>query len=1197
MRITKLDIEGFGVWSGLRVERLSETINVFYGPNEAGKTTLLQFIRSMLYGFSPQRQRYLPPVHGGRPGGVLDVVGAHGRFQISRYESTEDDGDGEQLTLTAPDGTRQGEHFIKVLLSNVDEAVFNNVFAVGLSEIQELNTLSDTEAAELLYSITAGLDRVSLVEVLRELQASRNRILDVDGGPCQIAQFLGEREKLRAEIEELSTVNSRFSQLAAQREQLAREIAQLEEDETALERSSRIIDLAAALRERWTQRAALDEQLAAMGSAKVVPERAVERLDAIHARLLAQQQRISRLAHRRTELKKEFAGLRVNESLWRQAARIEAFREQAPWITQLQGQIGELEKETAGLESELATASERSGIEGRVLEQLSAKRLATLREPGKRLGESRQRARESEQGALEARRVAESLAQQMDDALKARGQPDLATAMDRAGNLVSQIRRRMQIDERLDQLVRHQAELEERCRRLTDRQMLPMGVLAGLGSAFVLGVVLILAGLFLPTTVTGSIGWALAFLGLAGTGGAALAKVMLERSNSQQLEACQKQLTVLQSQIEQTKEDRDTLDGQLPRGGSLASRLQTAEGELAALEDLAPVDAKRRTAAQEAEAAAREASQAGQEYKQARRQWRDALTTVGLPEGLSPKQVGEVARTIDRVADTGRRLAQRKGELEQRRRELESLGARLGQLAAEAEVALKSTGMLEQLRELVECTEKQAAAVARRDAIRRDASRLRALRAKREETVSRLKHRRRKLLLEAGVKDEQELRQRAEERARVDSLRGQREALHRDIQTALASQCSEEAIRQELEREQSVTLEIRRAQLEQRLATIHEQLRTMLEKRGRLSEQIDAILADRRLAERQLDLTVLNKRLEDALRRWQVLATTCSILDTIRDTYERHRQPETLQEASTYLERLTRGRYTRVWTPLGEHALRVDDAEGHALPVEVLSRGTREQLFLSLRLALASSYARRGSPLPLILDDVLVNFDAGRARAAAEVLRDFAAAGHQMLVFTCHEHIETLFRSLRAPVSQLPSNGDGRRAVIRFELPADESPGKEKPRSKEKEPRPAKRRTAAKAKKVAAEAEIAFEPSSEEPEELVPIKVAKPAKRKSRGKKVRAAEAAFDVDFFDPQDAEADEEEDFEALMNEEPEEDDEVEDESELEDVAGEEGEEDDEVGDEEVEDFGEQEEEESLWDEPDDESIDELDDDVALK
>ena len=69
MKISALQIDGFGVWTGLKMEALSEKLNVFYGPNEAGKTTLMQFIRAVLYGFSEERRHYLPPIHGGRPGG------------------------------------------------------------------------------------------------------------------------------------------------------------------------------------------------------------------------------------------------------------------------------------------------------------------------------------------------------------------------------------------------------------------------------------------------------------------------------------------------------------------------------------------------------------------------------------------------------------------------------------------------------------------------------------------------------------------------------------------------------------------------------------------------------------------------------------------------------------------------------------------------------------------------------------------------------------------------------------------------------------------------------------------------------------------------------------------------------------------------------------------------------------------------
>jgi hypothetical protein len=127
---------------------------------------------------------------------------------------------------------------------------------------------------------------------------------------------------------------------------------------------------------------------------------------------------------------------------------------------------------------------------------------------------------------------------------------------------------------------------------------------------------------------------------------------------------------------------------------------------------------------------------------------------------------------------------------------------------------------------------------------------------------------------------------------------------------------------------------------------------------------------------------------------------------------------------------MTEGRYCRVWTPLGEPALRVDDDRQRDLPIELLSTGAREQLFLALRLALIARYAREGKSLPLVLDDVLVNFDTRRARAAATMLVRFATAGHQMLLFTCHEHIAELFKSLECDVRQLPGSTDGEPKVV-----------------------------------------------------------------------------------------------------------------------------------------------------------------------
>jgi len=147
------------------------------------------------------------------------------------------------------------------------------------------------------------------------------------------------------------------------------------------------------------------------------------------------------------------------------------------------------------------------------------------------------------------------------------------------------------------------------------------------------------------------------------------------------------------------------------------------------------------------------------------------------------------------------------------------------------------------------------------------------------------------------------------------------------------------------------------------------------------------------------------------------------MLEKVCEIYESERQPETLREASAFLKQLTEGKYVRVWTPLGKNALRIDNDKGQSLPLEVLSRGTREAVFIALRLSLAAAYSRRGATLPLVLDDVLVNFDTIRATAAAKVLRDFAALGHQVVMFTCHEHIMRMFDSIDVQVRVLPSQG------------------------------------------------------------------------------------------------------------------------------------------------------------------------------
>jgi uncharacterized protein YhaN len=82
--------------------------------------------------------------------------------------------------------------------------------------------------------------------------------------------------------------------------------------------------------------------------------------------------------------------------------------------------------------------------------------------------------------------------------------------------------------------------------------------------------------------------------------------------------------------------------------------------------------------------------------------------------------------------------------------------------------------------------------------------------------------------------------------------------------------------------------------------------------------------------------------------------------------------------------------------------------DGTTKTPDKLSRGTREQLYLALRFGLIQQFAEQETSLPVIVDEVLVNFDPKRARKAAEAFAELART-NQVLVFTCHPTMTELF--------------------------------------------------------------------------------------------------------------------------------------------------------------------------------------------
>lgn len=130
------------------------------------------------------------------------------------------------------------------------------------------------------------------------------------------------------------------------------------------------------------------------------------------------------------------------------------------------------------------------------------------------------------------------------------------------------------------------------------------------------------------------------------------------------------------------------------------------------------------------------------------------------------------------------------------------------------------------------------------------------------------------------------------------------------------------------------------------------------------------------------------------------------IIGEVVEAYQQRNQGPLLARASELYAAISGGRFTRVAADFDEDktvlvAVRPD---GRRLTVEKLSSGRRDQLFLALRLAAIESHVTRQEPLPVVIDDILVNFDDEASSATFRVLAELSRKT-QVLFFTHHEHL------------------------------------------------------------------------------------------------------------------------------------------------------------------------------------------------
>lgn len=186
---------------------------------------------------------------------------------------------------------------------------------------------------------------------------------------------------------------------------------------------------------------------------------------------------------------------------------------------------------------------------------------------------------------------------------------------------------------------------------------------------------------------------------------------------------------------------------------------------------------------------------------------------------------------------------------------------------------------------------------------------------------------------------------------------------------------------------------------------------------GELKQELSHAVKEREFDALKLQAEEVKTRIDESSREYARLLLAKRMLETAIGAWESKSQPEVYRQASRLLSVMTDGAWVKV-AMTAEGRLQVVDAVKTARDPLHLSLGTCQQLYLALRIALLMTADNVGRAIPILADDILVNFDSERRAGAARALAELARM-RQVLLFTCHEEVVKALRAVDPTLNKL----------------------------------------------------------------------------------------------------------------------------------------------------------------------------------
>lgn len=967
MKITDLQLQQYGIYHDASWQPSQTSLNIVMGENESGKTTMLRFIRDMLFGYGRGKWQ-------GRKGN-MGFVRSDGQFyRVFRNEKEQWFENTNHVKFT--------EDLPAAWWHGLNRSIYEKIFAVGLEDLQGASFLANDTVRSRFFMLQGG-DK--LANAKAELEEAKGKLFTSSAqGKRKINQLASDLEEAGKELDGLSRQEKDFSDLQRRQEEMKKEIADLQlKLDKDNEENSRLEKRLGAWK-YYQQAVSVKHQLDLSSQVTMFPSNGKEqwnqlmnRMKVIHDQKESLQEKLDAYKPVKKEeiipwmgVENELEKLYVDLGQWRQTM----------------ADAEEMEKEKSDWRIDFVNLGYSLPLWDHAL-NLDKPCVNVDWEEGRRLSKSLG-VRNNELHFWEQREPeVEKLSDDMELPEKEESESDWQNIESMASELEQVLHEEADVQSEMDSISATE-----------DKKFTPW---LWLSMAFVLMAAGSIAAFYMAKA---------GIMSMYGAGGAAVLAVLFFYLHSHVIHKKGNTLEKLALRKEELETQREKVSEKFP------GQAPKTVDELKAFHNLMQEkrsgfykdQAKRQAVSWKKETIRKQMQQhknweeegeiLTEKRNKAEKAWNDWLKRNSLPK--------TGAENLSALQEQWQKIysAEGKGKILDFR--LEQIDAKLDAFAARAQSIIKATGLPyavspdgiadiyeENHRRSLEWEALQEKNK-QHEAYEKEMSKL-------DEGWASCQREMDTLLNLVQAKNAEEFAEKVNAHEHHDQIAKEWERVKQDLRMYAGGEEEFEALWHALETGQYDQWMETHNTLSRRIEEESAKLGEFQRSQGAIDNEIFRLAGDDSMTSALQKKEKIEAELKSALEEWLTLMYTEELLTRAQTIYESGRQPQIMKMANEFLKDMTMGKYSLHMADNGKDIF-IEDSTHAVKNEKIWSSGTGDQVFLAIRLAMALSFGEQIEPLPIVLDDIFVRFDEKRQRETLRFLMELGKK-QQIFLFTCHE--------------------------------------------------------------------------------------------------------------------------------------------------------------------------------------------------